>query len=106
MTDTGRRLIKEFLVTGFASVLVVFLIFIVAEWVLFLLATPFSGLSSRLGTWIAPGLASELVGDSIVVWFEIWIAMFIFVRLIRIQMNRRERKDAEDFGYGGRRYRP
>lgn len=117
MTDERKRLIKDFLVTGFAAILILLLILVVAEWVIFLLVMPFDGLPAEIasridsvfpshGAGFLDGMFTGLEVDFGLAWIEIWIVSFVVVRLIRMQSNRREKNDAADFGTSGRRLFP
>jgi hypothetical protein len=93
----GRLFVKDLLSTAFASLIVTLLLAVVAPWVPLLLAMPVNDLAIKVGSWIPrgagwfEGLADYVLAIHAFAWFEIWIAFFVLVRLIRIQINRREK---------------
>ena len=108
MTDNSKRLLKDFLITGLTSpILILLLALIGGEWVPFLLVMPFNGLCIRIGSafdflfsprggaWFQ-GMENYALGIHVVACIEVWIVLFVFLRLIRMQINRREKRDAED----------
>jgi hypothetical protein len=118
MKDKSKRLIKEISTTGFAAaILTLISVLTGVDWVLFLLLTPFNDLGNKIGSWIdllfqsrgggwLDGMSAGLEGNFFLAWIEIWIVLFVFVRLIRMQISRREKKDAEEFGDRGRQFWP
>ncbi|MGA2653751.1 MAG: hypothetical protein ABSF28_24790 [Terracidiphilus sp.] len=96
---------KELTATGAVSVLTLLVLFFVAPWIPLLLAMPFNDLSIKIGSWIdsafpSPGwfaaAGNYMLGIFIVACFEVWIGLFVFVRLMRMVMNRRAKQDAEN----------
>ena len=106
MTDRRKLLVRDLGLTGVASLIFTLLLALVVPWVPLLLAMPINGLAIKIGSWIdfvlpsqggwLAGMADYVLGIHILACFEIWIALFVIVRLFRMQSNRREKHDAEN----------
>jgi hypothetical protein len=97
MKERGKRFVKDLLTTALASLIVTLLLAIVVPWVPFLLAMPVNSLAIKVGSWIPrgggwlEGMANYALAIHVVACSEIWIALFVLVRLIRMQNKRREK---------------
>ncbi len=106
MMKAGReRLIVELGATGIAApILILVLILVRATAVLFLLVMPFIDLGMKIGSWLTSmfpslgqgawfqGLGTELGVDVVFVWIEVWILLFVIVKLVRRWKNRGNRE--------------
>ncbi|MGA7341075.1 MAG: hypothetical protein WBE72_21480 [Terracidiphilus sp.] len=108
MQEVRKRLIKDLVVTGVASpILILLLAFLGGGWIVISLAMPLNELAIKIGSWIDTifpprggwfeGAGTYALSILILASFEVWVALFVFARLIRFQMSRREKRDAEDF---------
>jgi hypothetical protein len=97
MKERGKLFIRDLLATALASLIVTVLLAIVVPWVPLLLAMPVNALAIKIGSWIPrgggwlEGMADYVLAIHAFALFEIWIVFFVLVRLIRIQINRREK---------------
>jgi len=97
MEGRGKCFVKDLLTTAIASLVVTLLLAIVVPWVPFLLAMPVNDLAIKVGSWIPrgggwlEGMADYVLAVHVFTCIEVWIALFLLVRLIRIQISRREK---------------
>jgi len=106
MRAAGKRLLNELAVTGGASVFIAILLLAGAPWVLFMFAMPLNDLGIKIGAWVESalphrgawfqGARTYAPGVLALAWLELWVVSFLFVRLIRMQMSRREKREAQD----------
>jgi hypothetical protein len=102
MTDKGKLFVKDLGATGIASLILTLLLAVVAPWIPLLLAMPLNSLAIKIGSWIPQGggwlegMADYVLAIHVTACFEFWIASFLLVKLIRMQVARREKRDAED----------
>jgi hypothetical protein len=67
---------------------------------------PLNNLAVKVGSWMGfvfpsqggwfEGMADYVLAIHAMACFEIWIVLFVLVRLMRMQINRREKHEAED----------
>lgn len=97
MKERSGLFVKDLLTTALASLIVTVLLAIVVPWIPLMLAMPVNDLAIKVGSWIPrgggwlDGMANYVLAIYLIACFEVWIALFVLVRLIRIQINRREK---------------
>ena len=102
--DGRKRLIKELVLTGVAAPFVMALFLALRELrVLVLIFLPILYLGRAIssliesifppsgGGWFA-GLGTALIVDFVLAWLATWIVLFVLVRLIERQINRKKRE--------------
>jgi hypothetical protein len=98
MKGEGKHFVKDLLATGLASLILIVLLALIVPWVPLLLAAPVNGLAIRVGSWIPrgggwlEGMANYVLAIHVIACLEVWIAMFVLVRLMRIQSKRRDKQ--------------
>ena len=97
MKERGKLFVKDLSATALASLIVTLLLAIVVPWAPFLFAMPVNILAVKVGSWMPrgggwlEGMANYVLAVHVIACFEVWIALFVLVRLIRIQIKRREK---------------